>query len=432
VSPIRRFEPSGPLKGTVTPPADKSLSHRTALFGAMCDEPLTIHNYLESEDTQHTLDALRSLGAGISEPDSTLVIRGVGLRGALDVTGNRLDVGNSGTLLRLLPGWLAGQGRGFWTLDGDESIRNRPIDRVAEPLRLMGAPVEIRDERLPPMTVRGADLQGIEYEMPVPSAQVKSCCLIAGLLASGETTVIEPYVSRDHTERLLRRAKAPFERDGRCLKVRQMDELELDEFTVPGDPSSAAFLVTAATLVPGSRITICDACLNWTRTGFFRIAQRMGAVIVGDLEPPGTETDHEPVGELDVAASTLEATAVEPDEVPLAVDELPLVALMGAFAEGTTVVKGAEELRLKESNRLEGVVEGLRGLGAEIEATEDGFAVTGSAGIRGGTLDARGDHRLAMLGAVAGLASREGVEVVGMDAAAVSYPGFPDDLAALV
>jgi len=427
-----RFEPAGPLRGAVTPPADKSLSHRTALFGAMCDEPLTIHNYLEAEDTQSTLGALRALGAGVDEREGELVIRGVGLRGALDVTGGRLDVGNSGTLMRLLPGWLAGQGSGTWTLDGDDSIRRRPVDRVAEPLRVLGAEVEVQPGGLPPLTIHGSELQGAEYVLPVPSAQVKSCCLIAGLLARGETTIREPYMSRDHTERLLRRARAPFERDGLTLKVRQMDELELEEFTIPGDPSAAAFVVAAALLVPKSRVTVEGACLNWTRTGFYRIIERMGAVVVGDLEPVGTVADHEPVGDLDVAHAPLEGTTVEAEEIPLAVDEIPLVALLGAFAEGETVVKGAEELRVKESNRIEGVVDGLRGIGAQIEATEDGFVVTGTGGLRGGTLDARGDHRLAMLGAVAGLASDEGVEVAGMNVAAVSYPRFEDDVRELL
>ena len=202
---------------------------------------------------------------------------------------------------------------------------------------------------------------------------------------------------------------------------------------VPGDPSSAAFIVAAAILVRGSRVVVKDVGLNWTRTGFFRIAQRMGAVIVGDLEEPGTQAADEPIGELDVAAGPLEATVVEPDEVPLAIDELTLVALLGALADGETVVRGAEELRLKESDRIAGVVEGLRGLGADIEATADGFVVRGDGSrLAGGTIDARGDHRMAMLGAVAGLASKEGVEVVGMDAAAVSYPGFEQDLRSLV
>jgi 3-phosphoshikimate 1-carboxyvinyltransferase len=430
-----RFDPSGPLRGSYAPPADKSISHRSALFAAMADEPVTVRNYLESHDTRSTLDALLKLGAGVEEDGpGGVLIRGVGLHAPLEATGGLLDVGNSGTLMRLLPGWLAGQPGGSWTLDGDESIRGRPVDRISEPLTAMGADLEARDGRYPPFTVRGADLRGILYELPVPSAQVKSCVLIAGMFAQGSTTVVETVPSRDHTERLLRRARVPFEQDGLRSTVRQVDELELGEvLTVPGDPSSAAFMVAAATLVAGSRVVVTDVGLNWTRTGFFRIAERMGAVILVDLEEPGTVADAEPVGELDVASGPLEGTVVEPDEVPLAVDELTLVALMGAFADGETVVRGAEELRLKESNRIAGVVEGLRGLGADIEETEDGFVVRGDGSpLRGGTIESRGDHRLAMLGAVAGLASREGVEVVDMDAAAVSYPRFEADLAALL
>jgi 3-phosphoshikimate 1-carboxyvinyltransferase len=431
---VSRFEPSGPLRGSYTPPADKSISHRAALFGAMSDEPVTIRNYLDSADTRSTLDALLTVGAGVDEGTAgSVVVRGVGLHAPHEATGGRLDVGNSGTLLRLLPGWLAGQPGGAWTLDGDESIRRRPVDRVAEPLAAMGAVMDAREGRYPPLTVEGADLEGIEYELPVASAQVKSCVLIAGMLAAGHTVVTEPRPSRDHTERMLRHARVPFERDGSTLRVSQVDELELEEFVVPGDPSSAAFLVAAATLVPDSRIVVGGMGLNWTRTGFLRIAQRMGAVILGDLEDPDTDSDHEPVGELDVASTSLEGTTVEPEEVPLAVDELTLVGLLGAFADGETVVLGAEELRHKESDRIAGVVAGLRGIGADIEETEDGFAVRGDGSpLRGGTLDARGDHRLAMLGAVAGLASQEGVEVQGMESAAVSYPGFESDLRALI
>jgi 3-phosphoshikimate 1-carboxyvinyltransferase len=428
-----RFEPSGPLRGDYTPPADKSISHRAALFGAMCDEPVPVRNFLDSADTRCTLAALLKVGAGVEEGNGDVLIRGVGLRAPVEATGGMLDVGNAGTLMRLLPGWLAGQPGGVWTLDGDESIRRRPVDRVAEPLTAMGAQVEAREGRFPPLTVRGAQLSGIEYELPVASAQVKSCVLIAGMLADGSTTVIERAQSRDHTERLLRRARVPFERDGLRLTVSQVDELELDQIVVPGDPSSAAFMVAAATLVPGSRVVVKGMDLNWTRTGFLRIAERMGAVVVGDLEEPGTDADEEPVGELDVASAPLEGTVVEATEVPAAIDELTLVALLGAFADGETVVSGAAELRVKESDRIRAVVAGLGGLGAEIEATDDGFVVRGDGTpLPGGVIDARGDHRMAMLGAVAGLASSEGVEVVGMDAAAVSYPGFERDLHALL
>jgi 3-phosphoshikimate 1-carboxyvinyltransferase len=231
---------------------------------------------------------------------------------------------------------------------------------------------------------------------------------------------------------MLLRAGVSIHRNGRHVTAVNADELQLEEVTVPGDPSSAAFLIAAGVLVPGSRLLLSDVGVNWTRTGFIRILRRMRGIVLGDLEQESEElTAEEPVSDLDVAHGALEGTTVEASEVPLAIDELPLVALLGCFAEGETVVRGAQELRVKESDRIAGVVEGLRGLGAEIEATEDGFAVTGSGGLRGGTIDSRGDHRMAMMGAVAGVASQEGVEVVGMDAAAVSYPGFLEDLAAL-
>jgi 3-phosphoshikimate 1-carboxyvinyltransferase len=335
--------------------------------------------------------------------------------------------------MRLLPGWLAGQAGRAFTLDGDASIRRRPVDRIAEPLGLMGAGLEATDGRYPPFTVRGAALHPVTYALPVASAQVKSCVLLAGLTADGTTTVVEPLASRDHTERMLARAGASVRRSGHRVTVGGCDELALESLDVPSDPSSAAFAIAAAILVRGARVTIAATGTNWTRTGFVRIARRMGAVVVGELEKdPGDDvpTD-EPVGDLEVAGGPLRGTRVEADEVPLAIDELPLVALLGCFAEGETVVTGAHELRVKESDRIAGVVEGLRGLGAAIEATDDGFTVTGSGGLRGGVLDARGDHRLAMLGAVAGLASREGVEVLGIEAAAVSYPRFLDDMARL-
>jgi 3-phosphoshikimate 1-carboxyvinyltransferase len=443
----RRFDPSGPLRGRCVPPPDKSISHRAALFAAMTDEPVSIRNYLAADDTLSTLDVVRALGAAVEmDPTTvgggsgataragglTVLVRGVGLGTAAPTTGGLLDVGNAGTLLRILPGWLAGQPGGEWTLDGDASIRRRPVDRVADPLRLMGADIDAREGRFTPLTIRGTPLAAIDYALPVASAQVKSCLLIAGLLAEGVTTLTEPQRSRDHTERILTRARAPFQRTGGTLSVSTADELELDDVVVPGDPSSAAFLAAAALIVPGSRLVIEGVALNWTRTAFFRIAERMGGVVVGDLEEPadGVPPD-EPVGELDVAQAPLEGTVVEADEVPLAIDELPLVALLGCFAEGETVVRGAEELRVKESDRIAGVVDGLGALGADIEATPDGFVVRGTGGLEGGVLEARGDHRLAMLGAVAGLASRSGVEVDGMEAASVSYPGFEADLAGL-
>jgi 3-phosphoshikimate 1-carboxyvinyltransferase len=426
-----RFEPAGGLSGELRAPPDKSISHRAALLGAMATEPVRIERYLHAADTTSTLQAVQALGALVEVNGEEVVVRGTGLREAREPDGP-IDVGNAGTLMRLLPGWLAAQeGRSF-TLDGDESIRRRPVDRIATPLRQMGAELQAREGRFPPLQVHGARLRAISYELEVASAQVKSCVLFAGLAADGATTVGEPARSRDHTERMLLRAGVAIHRNGRHVTVVNADELLLEPVRIPGDPSSAAFLIAAGVLVPGSRLLIRDVGVNWTRTGFLRILRRMQGIVLGDLEDETGELQaEEPVSDLDVAHGALEGTVVEAEEVPLAIDELPLVALLGCFAEGETVVHGAQELRVKESDRIAGVVEGLQGLGGEIEATADGFAVRGSGGLRGGTIDARGDHRLAMLGAVAGLASREGVEVVGMEAAAVSYPGFVEDVAQL-
>jgi 3-phosphoshikimate 1-carboxyvinyltransferase len=429
-----RFDPGLRLRGRVAPPADKSISHRAAIVGAMASEPMRITNYLDAADTRSTLAAVRELGAIVERDAGEIVIRGCGMRNAV-APERPIDVGNAGTLMRLLPGWLAFQQGGEFTLDGDDSIRRRPVDRVAGPLELMGATVQAREGRYPPFTVRGANLRGITYELPVASAQVKSCVLLAGL-ATDRTTVVEAIASRDHTERMLTQAGAevtrrPLDGGGWSSTVGNADELSLGRLRVPGDLSSAAFLIAAGVLVPGARIVVEGVGVNWTRAGFLRVIERMGAIVIGELEAPGVFAGVEPTCDLEVSYGAIVGATVEAEEVPLAIDELPLVALLGCFAEGETVVRGAGELRLKESDRIATVVHGLRGLGADIEALEDGFAVRGGAGLRGGRIDAQGDHRLALLGAVAGLASRDGVEVVGMEAAEVSYPGFSDDIAAL-
>lgn len=430
-----KFDPSGPLKGSITPPADKSISHRAAIVAGMCDSPVTIRNYLDSADTNSTLAAVEAIGAGIERRGDEIVVRGVGMRGAQEAGGNGvIDVGNSGTLIRLLPGWLCGQPSGDWELDGDESIRRRPMDRIVEPLRQMGARIDASPDGTAPICVEAAPLTGIDYTMPVASGQVKSCVLLAGLVASGTTRITEKEVSRDHTERMLAAAGVPIRREGDSILIEGLvDELELGTIDVPGDISSAAFMIVAGVLVKGSRLLIRDVGLNRTRIGILNILERMGAVVLADPEKPSSEIPgHEPTGDLDVAATTLVGTEVTGEEVPLAIDELPLVALLGAFAEGETVVSGAEELRYKESDRIATVVDGLSGLGADIEATEDGFVVRGTGSLKGGTISSHGDHRLAMLGAVAGLASEEGVTVDGMEAASVSFPTFEADLRSLI
>ncbi len=440
-----RFDPAGALSGSLRPPPDKSISHRAALLAAMADGESRIGGYLDAADTRATLAAVRALGAGVEEAATDVpgaldvTVEGIGLRGAGPA---EIDVGNAGTLLRLVPGWLAGQEAGEWTLDGDDSIRRRPVDRIVEPLREMGGDVECRDGRLPPLRVRGSALRGIKYRLPVASAQVKSCVLLAALTADGTTEVIEPAPSRDHTERMLAAAGAHLTSEipgpgiairgtlpGRRIKVQGADRLAAVGFQVPGDFSSAAFLLVAALIVPGSRVRLEGVGLNPTRVGLLGILTRMGAAI--EVEE-GIPSGGEPQGVIDARHSTLRGTRVAAGEVPLTIDELPLVALAGCFAEGVTVVTGAEELRHKESDRIATVVDAVRALGGEADAAEDGFAVRGTGGLRGGAISSHGDHRLAMLGAIAGLASREGVEVTGMDAAAVSYPGFERDLQSLI
>jgi 3-phosphoshikimate 1-carboxyvinyltransferase len=421
------------LKGRIRPPADKSISHRAALIAGMCDAPVTIRNYLDSGDTNSTLSAIQAVGAGVERRGDDILVRGVGLRGAQAADGI-VDVGNAGTLMRLMPGWLCGQPDGSWVLDGDESIRTRPMRRIIDPLREMGAQIDGSADGTAPLSIKATPLEGIDYTLPVASGQVKSCLLLAGMAASGTTRITEPQISRDHTERMLAAAGLPIRREGDTIVVEGLvDELELGVIDVPGDLSSAAFMIAAGVLIKGSRLIVEGVGLNRTRIGILRILERMGAVVLADPEPEGAEIPNaEPVGDLDVAATPLIGTHVGGDEVPLAIDELPLVALLGVFAEGETVVSGAEELRFKESDRIATVVDGLSGLGADIEATSDGFVVRGTGSLRGGAISSHGDHRLAMLGAVAGLASQEGVEVTGMNAAAVSYPSFQDDLARLV
>ena len=422
-----RFAPSGRCAARVVAPPDKSISHRAALLGAMSAEPVRISNYLRAEDTLSTLEAMRAVGAQVEErDDGTVVVRGCGLREALE-PGGPIDVGNAGTLMRLLPGWLAAQEGRIFVLDGDSSIRRRPVDRIVAPLALMGAQIEATDGRFPPFVVHGPPLAAITYEMPVASAQVKSCVLLGGpRRATARRASSSPSRAATTPSGCWPAPASRCARDGLTVSVTCADELSRADLVVPGDLSSAAFMIAAGVLVPGSRLVVRDVGVNWTRTGFLRILERMGALVLGELEEPSDVVAvGEPISDLEVTAGPLAGTTVEADEVPLAIDELPLVALLGCFAEGETVVRGAQELRVKESDRIAGVVDGLRGLGATIEATADGFVVTGD---RAACAAARSTPAAITAWRCSarspGLASREGVEVVGMEAAAVSYPGF--------
>jgi 3-phosphoshikimate 1-carboxyvinyltransferase len=414
-----RVEPAVALVGHVAVPGDKSISHRAVLIGAIGEGETRVLGFGRSGDTQATVDAMRTLGVEIEDvADDELVVHGVGLRG---LRAGEVDCANSGTLMRLVAGICAGQD-GEFTLGGDDSLSGRPMERIADPLRAMGAEVETTDGHAP-LVVRGSGgLRGIEFEPEVASAQVKSAVLLAGLNADGATTVVERVPTRDHTELMLQAAGAKIRRSARSVTVEPAGALRLGEVTVPGDFSSAAPLLVAAALVPGSDITIHELGVNPRRTGLLEVLARMGARIsVFNRDRAGRE----PVASVQVQPGELIATEITAQEVPSLVDELPLVALLASHARGETVVSGARELRVKETDRIEAVTDGLRPLGARIHSREDGWTVTGvPQRLRGGRIDARGDHRIAMLAAVAGLASREGVAIEGADTAAISFPGF--------
>ncbi|HET7138254.1 MAG TPA: 3-phosphoshikimate 1-carboxyvinyltransferase [Gaiellaceae bacterium] len=413
-----RIDPAAALEGHFAVPGDKSVSHRSLLLGAVSDGETDIRGFGRSADTLSTLEAVRTLGATVDDGE-TITVRGVGLRG---LQGGGLDCGNAGTLARLVAGLLAFQ-EGEFTLTGDESLSSRPMERIAEPLRRMGAQIETTDGRLP-LTIRGTTLTAIDYELPVASAQVKSAVLLAGLGAHGRTTVVEPTPTRDHTELMLREAGVRVTTRPTSVSVDPPQRLALRTVEVPGDFSSAAPFVVAATIVPESWITIHDVGLNHRRTGLLDVLDRMGAR-VGILTR--RRLGQEPAGDLEVRAAELTATTIGPAEVPALIDELPLFALLAAHARGTSRVRGAEELRHKESDRIEALVDALRAIGVRAKAHPDGFEVTGvPARPRGGKVEARGDHRIAMLGAIAGVASREGVDVRGFESVSVSFPGFHD------
>jgi len=419
-----RIEPVSALDGHVAVPGDKSISHRAVLIGAVCEGETRVTGFGRSADTEATIEAVCALGAEVIEDDvDALTIRGVGLRG-LRSSKEPIDCGNAGTLMRLISGVLAGVA-GRTELTGDVSLSSRPMERIAEPLRRMGATVETTDGHAP-LVVEGGNLRAIDYELPVASAQVKSAILLAGINAEGATTVVEPVPTRDHTERMLEAAGGRVTRRPSSVTVEGGASLRLPDVEVPGDISSAAPFLVAAAIVPGSAVTVHGVGLNQRRAGLLDVLERMGARIsVYNRRSIGGE----PAGDVEVRASDLVGATISAEAVPSLIDELPILAVAACHARGETVVRGAEELRAKESNRIEAVVEELRRVGGHIRATPDGFRIKGvPSRLRGGVVDSRGDHRLAMLGAVVGVASREGVDLRGADAAATSFPEFFDVL----
>jgi 3-phosphoshikimate 1-carboxyvinyltransferase len=415
-----KIEPESAVRGHIAVPGDKSISHRAVLLGAIAEGETTVRGFGRSADTESTIGAVRALGVTMHEDDvDTLRVEGAGLRGLREPEGP-IDCGNSGTTLRLLAGILVGQ-EGRFELTGDDSLRTRPMERIAEPLTEMGGRVDTTGG-LPPLTVAGGELKAIRYELPVASAQVKSCVLLAGLYAQGRTTVVEPVATRDHTELMLAAAGVRVTRQQRRISVGPAERLTLGEVVVPGDFSAAAPFIVAATLLPGSELTIHDVGLNPRRTGLLDVLERMGARITVFHRH---RSSGEPVGDLEVRSAELTATTVRAEEVPRLVDELPLFALAAAVARGESRVEGARELRVKETDRIETVTTSLRALGIRIKASDDGFGVRGvPSRPQGGGMGSHGDHRVAMLGAVAGVASRDGVELQDAEAVAVSFPGF--------
>jgi 3-phosphoshikimate 1-carboxyvinyltransferase len=415
------IEPASAVEGDIAVPGDKSISHRALLLGAIADGESEIDRFGASKDTLSTAAAVRALGAGVEVEGDRVRVAGVGLRGLGEVAAP-LDCGNAGTLMRLLPGILAGQ-PGRYELVGDDSLSSRPMERIAEPLRAMGALVETADGHAP-VVVEGGTLRPVRWELPVASAQVKSCILLAGLFADeGPTVAVEPHPSRDHTERMLEAMGARVRRGPKEAAMWPVERLKPLATTVPADFSSAAPFVLAATLLAGSKLRLHGVGLNPTRTGFLAVLERMGArIAVFNRHATGGE----PVGDLEVEAAELVARSIGPEEVPVLLDELPLFALAAGMAHGESVVTGAQELRVKESDRVETVKDVLRPLGIHIETRHDGFRVRGvpSRPRGGGVVDASGDHRIAMLGAIAGLVSREGVELQGAETVAVSFPDF--------
>ncbi len=425
MTPRRVGPPSGPLVGDLSVPGDKSIGHRAVLLGALAEGVTTMRGFGGGADVRASMAAVERLGAIVTELDGVVRITGAGLSlGRPDTV--TLDCANSGTTMRLGMGLVAG-GRGTVVLDGDGSLRRRPMERVAVPLRQMGARVLTTSDR-PPVRVEGAVLTAIDFALPVASAQVKSAVLLAGLRAQGTTRVREPVASRDHTERMLGHMGVRLERFADGVAVTGGQRLQGGDIPLPGDPSSAAFLVAAALLVPGSEVRIRDVGMNPTRIGFLAILERMGARIARE---DAREVAGEPRADLVVRGGALRATSITADEVPAAIDELPMLAVLAAFAAGETRISGAAELRVKESDRL-AALEQLRPLGVSMEVHADGLVIAGDVDRRlgAGRIDAQGDHRIAMAFAVAGLRS-EGLTIADPACVDVSFPGFFERLATL-
>lgn len=420
-----QIQPCGPLRGEITVPGDKSISHRAVMLGALANGTTHITGFLMGEDCLSTIDCFRKMGVEIEITENQVIVEGVGLHGLCEPE-ETLYTGNSGTTTRLLCGILAGQPFTA-TLSGDASIQKRPMGRVIKPLREMGASIEGKNDNYCPLTLYLSELHGIEYRLPVASAQLKSAILLAGLYAEGQTTVIEPTPSRDHTERMFRALGVEIETRGNEITLEPPEDLHAVDIAVPGDISSAAFFLVAGAIVPGSELTIKNVGVNPTRTGILDVLREMGA----DITESNFRDDAEPVCDLTVRHSRLHGVEIGGAIIPRLIDELPVLAVAAAFAEGETVIRDAQELKVKESNRIAAMVTELTRAGADVEETDDGMIIRGGKTPCGASFETYKDHRIAMSLAVLALGAQTASRINDPEVVSISYPDFFDTLKAL-
>ena len=414
------------LNGQIEVPADKSISHRSIMFGAIAKGTTTVKNFLRGEDCLSTLNGFKELGVPIEDDGQTITIQGVGFEGLKPALGP-IDLGNSGTSIRLMMGILAGTSFQT-TLFGDEYLNRRPMQRVMAPLNQMGAHlVGFENTQYPPISIQGAKLSPITYEMPVASAQVKSAIIFAALQAQGTSTIIEKEPSRNHTEQMIKQFGGEIEVSGKTIRVTGPQQLTGQEVIVPGDISSAAFFIVAAAILKNSQVVLKNVGINPTRTGILDVLEAMG----GTFELSEIDEANESAT-ITVTSSTLKATTIQGADIPRLIDELPIIALLATQAEGTTIIKDAQELKIKETNRIDATCEELQKLGANIEPTDDGMIIHGPVQLHGGKVSSRGDHRIGMMLQIAALLTENIVELDKAEAVAVSYPHFFEDLASLI
>lgn len=421
-----KFTKCNCLRGEVTIPGDKSVSHRSVMFGSIAKGTTEIHNFLQGADCLSTIGCFRSMGVEIENNGDSVIVHGNGLRG-LKKPETILDCGNSGTTTRLISGILSGQDFTV-KLTGDASIQKRPMKRIITPLSMMGANIRsLNDNGCAPLEITGSLLHGIHYQSPVASAQVKSAVLLAGLYADGETKVTEPNVSRNHTELMLSCFGADVHTEDTTAIIRPAKELFGQKIMVPGDISSAAFFMAAGLMIPNSEILIRNVGINPTRDGMIHVCKAMGA----DITLMNVEKDGEPTADILVRSSDLKGTVIEGAVIPTLIDELPMIAAMACFAEGETIIKNAAELKVKESNRISVMVENLSAMGADVEETEDGMIIRGGRPLHGAVIDSKLDHRIAMTFAVTGSCAEGETEILGAECVEISYPKFYEDLVRL-